>query len=123
MALRETAHKNRIHWKSLLLITAVILLLLAIGIAMIPLMRFLSTADGQAVVVEKMHDFNILAPLIFVALQVIQVVIAVIPGGPFPVIGGMLFGEVGALALCLAGFFSWYGSGLLSGVVDRQTAG
>ena len=46
-----------------------------------------------------------------------------IPGGPVPIIGGILFGQWGGLFLSLAGFFSGNGSGVLSGAVDRQTAG
>lgn len=97
--------KHRIRWKTVLLSVTVVLLIVALSIAMIPVARFLSTQEGQAVVTEKMQNFGVFAPIVFVALQVIQVVIAVIPGGPVPIIGGALFGEFGALALCLAGFF------------------
>ncbi|MFR4198189.1 MAG: hypothetical protein ACLT2C_03495 [Ruminococcus sp.] len=84
---------------------AVVLICVAVSVAMIPLIRLLSSEAGQQLIVQKMESFGIFAPLLFVLLQVIQVVIAVIPGGPVPIIGGVLFGEWGALALCLAGSF------------------
>ena len=72
---------------------AVVLICVAVSVAMIPLIRLLSSEAGQQLIVQKMESFGIFAPLLFVLLQVIQVVIAVIPGGPVPIIGGVLFGE------------------------------
>ncbi len=102
---KKKSEKRRFHWKSIILASAAIILLIALCIAMMPLARFLITPEGQASVTAKMEEFGIFAPVVFVALQVIQVVIAVIPGGPVPIIGGMLFGEFAALILCLVGFF------------------
>ncbi len=105
MATKQPASKKKLPWKLILWLLAIAAIFAAASIAMIPLIRLLSSEEGQAVIVEKMQSFGILAPLLFVLLQVIQVVIAVIPGGPIPIIGGILFGEWGALALCLTGFF------------------
>ncbi len=102
---KKKSEKRRFHWKSIILASAAIILLIALCIAMMPLARFLITPEGQASVTAKMEEFGIFAPVVFVALQVIQVVIAIIPGGPVPIIGGMLFGEFAALILCLVGFF------------------
>lgn len=99
---KQTWH---ISWRTILMLLAVLAVGIAASVAMLPLIRLLSSDEGQAVIVEKMQDFGIFAPLLFVLLQVVQVVIAVIPGGPIPMIGGVLFGEWGALALSLAGFF------------------
>lgn len=97
--------KIQVSGKTIFLLILLIVVIIGITIAMLPLIRLLSTDEGQAVIVEKMQSFGIFAPLLFLLLQVIQVVIAVIPGGPVPIIGGVLFGKWGALALCLAGFF------------------
>lgn len=101
--------KKKRSWKfskkSIWMAIAVVLICVAVSVAMISLIRLLSSEAGQQLIVQKMESFGIFAPLLFVLLQVIQVVIAVIPGGPVPIIGGVLFGEWGALALCLAGFF------------------
>ena len=58
-----------------------------------------------AIILQKMQTFGIFAPILFVLLQVAQVVIAVIPGGPVPIIGGLLFGEGIGLLLSMVGFF------------------
>lgn len=97
--------KRTVSWRTILMLLAIAAVCIAACVAMLPLIRLLSSDEGQAVIIEKMQDFGIFAPLLFVLLQVVQVVIAVIPGGPVPMIGGVLFGEWGALALSLAGFF------------------
>lgn len=97
--------KRTVSWRTILMLLAAVIVCVGACVAMLPLTRLLSSEEGQAVIIEKMQAFGIFAPLLFVLLQVVQVVIAVIPGGPVPMIGGVLFGEWGALALSLAGFF------------------
>lgn len=41
--------------------------------------------------------------LVFLALQVLQVVVAVLPGEPVELMAGALFGPIGGLAICLLG--------------------
>lgn len=64
-------------------------------------------------------------------LQILQVVVAVIPGGPIPIVEEILFGKVGALVLCLVGFFlgtvlvyylvQWIGRSLVDRFVSEET--
>ena len=76
---RDSTHKKRN-----VIFAAVILAVVfcVTSIAMIPLIRLLSSEEGQAIILQKMQTFGIFAPILFVLLQVAQVVIAVIPGGP-----------------------------------------
>lgn len=99
---RDSTHKKRN-----VIFAAVILAVVfcVTSIAMIPLIRLLSSEEGQAIILQKMQTFGIFAPILFVLLQVAQVVIAVIPGGPVPIIGGLLFGEGIGLLLSMVGFF------------------
>ncbi|MDO5602586.1 MAG: VTT domain-containing protein [Oscillospiraceae bacterium] len=41
--------------------------------------------------------------LAFLALQILQMIVAVIPGEPIELCGGVLFGAFGGLAVCMAG--------------------
>lgn len=120
---QKNTNEKRLSRKTIISLVAVVLVFAAVSVAMIPLIRLLSSEHGQEIIIEKMQSFGIFAPLLFVLLQVLQVVVAVIPGGPVPIIGGILFGQWGGLFLSLAGFFFGYGFGLLSGAMDRQTAG
>ena len=103
---QKNTNEKRLSRKTIISLVAVVLVFAAVSVAMIPLIRLLSSEHGQEIIIEKMQSFGIFAPLLFVLLQVLQVVVAVIPGGP--VACRFLFG---------------YGFGLLSGAMDRQTAG
>ena len=99
---RDSTHKKR----NVILAAVILAVVFCVtSIAMIPLIRLLSSEEGQAIILQKMQTFGIFAPILFVLLQVAQVVIAVIPGGPVPIIGGLLFGEGIGLLLSMVGFF------------------
>lgn len=49
--------------------------------------------------------------VVFLSLQVVQVVVAVLPGEPVELMAGALFGPVGGLAICLLGIL--LGSGFI----------
>lgn len=102
---QKNTNEKRLSRKTIISLVAVVLVFAAVSVAMIPLIRLLSSEHGQEIIIEKMQSFGIFAPLLFVLLQVLQVVVAVIPGGPVPIIGGILFGQWGGLFLSLAGFF------------------
>ena len=101
---KKTSDK-KISRKTIFSLIAVVVVFAVVSVAMLPLIHLLSSEHGQQVIIDKMQSFGIFAPLLFVLLQVLQVVIAVIPGGPVPIIGGILFGQWGGLFLSLAGFF------------------
>ena len=99
---RDSTHKKR----NVILAAVILAVVFCVtSIAMIPLIRLLSSEEGQAIILQKMQTFGIFAPILFVLLQVAQVVIAIIPGGPVPIIGGLLFGEGIGLLLSMVGFF------------------
>ena len=99
---QDSTHKKR----NVILVAVILAVVFCVtSIAMIPLIRLLSSEEGQAIILQKMQTFGIFAPILFVLLQVAQVVIAVIPGGPVPIIGGLLFGEGIGLLLSMVGFF------------------
>ena len=101
---KKTSDK-KISRKTIFSLIAVVVVFAVVSVAMPPLIHLLSSEHGQQVIIDKMQSFGIFAPLLFVLLQVLQVVIAVIPGGPVPIIGGILFGQWGGLFLSLARFF------------------
>lgn len=88
---KKTSDK-KISRKTIFSLIAVVVVFAVVSVAMLPLIHLLSSEHGQQVIIDKMQSFGIFAPLLFVLLQVLQVVIAVIPGGPVPIIGGILFG-------------------------------
>lgn len=75
----------------LIVLVAAVGLFLCIRYA-VPLTRLLATEEGREEICGKVRSFGVFAPIVFILLMVLQIVIAFIPGGPLEVIGGMLFG-------------------------------
>ena len=107
-----------------------LVLVVAVTILMIPVMRLMMQEGGKEQLIEKIQSYGIFAPLLFVLLQVIQIVVAFIPGGPIPMIGGAVFGMVPGILLSLAGSFlgtaivyylvQWIGRPLLNLFVKEE---
>lgn len=53
--------------------------------------------------VEWVRSHGVWGMLVFLALEVFQIVVAVVPGEPVQIMAGALYGPVGGLALCLVG--------------------
>lgn len=53
--------------------------------------------------VEWVRSHGAWGMVVFLALEVFQIVVAVVPGEPVQIMAGALYGPVGGLALCLAG--------------------
>ena len=80
---------------------------------------------------ETLHGWGILAPLIFIALQALQVIMAPIPGDITGLLGGFLFGEwlglfYSTIGLTLGsvaafGVGRWLGAHYVRTLVSQQT--
>ena len=118
------------RWKMILSGVIFLVLVVAVTILMIPVMRLMMQEGGKEQLIEKIQSYGIFAPLLFVLLQVIQIVVAFIPGGPIPMIGGAVFGMVPGILLSLAGSFlgtaivyylvQWIGRPLLNLFVKEE---
>ena len=80
---------------------------------------------------QTLHSWGILAPVIFIALQALQVVIAPIPGEVTGILGGFLFGEwlgliYSTIGLSLGsvaafGVGRWLGAHYVRALVSQET--
>lgn len=73
---------------------------------MIPVAKLLYTEEGRLFLDAKVKSFGPMAPLAFVAIEIIQIVAAVIPGAPIEVMSGVLFGSVWGVVWCFIGIFT-----------------
>lgn len=62
-----------------------------------PLLNFMENPDSLALWIE---DAGIWGPIIFMLLNTVQVLLAIIPGGPFEVAAGALFGPWTGTLMC-----------------------
>lgn len=69
----------------------------------IPYSRALLTEAGREALCARVESFGIWAPLVFTVLMALQIVIAIIPGGPLELVGGMLFGSALGLVCTVTG--------------------
>lgn len=81
-------NKKRVQLISL---CAIVMVLAIVTIAAIPLVKSLYTDEGMNSLRERLEQYSgVVGVLIFVFIQALQVVIAVIP--PIQIVGGLLFG-------------------------------
>lgn len=69
----------------------------------VPFCQLLATENGMELICQRVEEYGIFAPLVFILLIMLQIVVAFIPGGPLEVIAGMLFGGVKGLLYTSAG--------------------
>lgn len=92
-------------WKIILAAAIAVLLLSALAVLCIPFFRFLSQPDTQLQLEEWIASLGLGGWLLFLLLQMLQIIIAFIPGEPFQVAAGVLYGPIGGVLTCLLGSF------------------
>lgn len=92
--------KNTVRLIAVLIFLAVSIVL---TIVMIPVVKNLTTVSGREMIKARVDAMGPLGWLLFVLLQVVQVVVSLIPGEPVEIAGGMLFGAMGGFILCMLG--------------------
>lgn len=72
----------------------ILAIIVGIIIYMFPVMRELSTKEGQLAFKEKVSSSGILGLLMLFALQVAQIFLIIIPGEPIEILAGMCYGPI-----------------------------
>lgn len=110
---REQKNQNRI-W--LLGLGAAAMLLLCV--ACVPLIRWMTRPEFGPWLQQQVSALGVWGALAMLGVQMLQVVVAVIPGEPVELAAGAMYGAFGGLALCLAGCL--IGSAGVFSVVRRK---
>ncbi len=75
------------------------LFVIAIAIAMIlylaPIMKEISTPEGQQAFKQKVEDSGFLGMLMLFGIQFAQIFLIILPGEPLEVLAGMCYGSIG----------------------------
>ena len=88
-----------------IIILFVVLLMAYLTIKCIPLMSKLANEETRVEFKNEISRMGFKGVLIVLGLQILQIVVAVIPGQPMEIVSGMLYGTWGGMALCLVGIF------------------
>ena len=89
----------------------IILLIIAISvftgliIYLFPVMKNLSTHEGQVAFKERVDNSGIYGFMSLMGLQIAQVFLVVLPGEPLEVLAGMCYGAIGGTIFLLFSFF------------------
>ena len=76
------------------LILLIMFLLISIGIIfyLFPVMKNLSTIEGQVAFKEKVNNSGVMGLLLLFGLQVAQIFLIIVPGEPIEILSGMCYG-------------------------------
>lgn len=86
--------KQKVKVFKLTMTILAIAIIVGIIIYMFPVMRELSTKEGQLAFKEKVSSSGILGLLMLFALQVAQIFLIIIPGEPIEILEGMCYGPI-----------------------------
>lgn len=86
--------KNKVKIFKIFLTIIVLSLFLGIIIYLFPIMRDLSTLEGQIAFKEKVENLGVLGMLSLFGLQVAQIFLIIVPGEPIEILAGMCYGSL-----------------------------
>ena len=86
---------NKVKVLKIVLMIAVIMVCLGLVIYLVPVMKNLSTVDGQVKFKEKIHELGVWGILLLFGIQVAQIFLIILPGEPMEVLAGMCYGWLG----------------------------
>lgn len=95
----EKQTRKRIIWY------CVLFTILAAGLTIIlfPYFRRFAQPEYQSEIQNRISKMGIWGPLAILGLQILQIIVAFIPGEPVEILAGALYGAGGGLAICLLG--------------------
>ena len=99
------SRKHKIKIFKIILLAIVVILLLGVIIYLFPVMKDLSTVEGQIAFKDKVGDSGIIGILTIFGLQVAQIFLIIVPGEPIEILAGMCYGSVGGTVFIMISAF------------------
>lgn len=95
--------KNKKKLKSikLIILLIAIIIMIALILYLFPVMKNLSTTEGQIAFKERVNNSGVYGFLMLLGLQIAQIFLVVLPGEPLEVLAGMCYGAVGGTIFIL----------------------
>ena len=98
--LQETPRADKIKF---IVLAVIVLLTLTVAVILTPKIVALKDQAVRDALKEQILSFGVGGWLLFLLLQIFQIIFAVIPGEPIEVLAGVLYGPWGGLFTCLLG--------------------
>lgn len=96
------SRKNKITIFKIILTLIVIIIFVGVTIYLFPVMKNLSTKEGQAAFKEKVDESGIIGLLSLFGLQVAQIFLIIVPGEPIEILAGMCYGGLWGTVFIMA---------------------
>ncbi len=96
-------NKEKTNGKIIIAISAFFMLTIALSLISLPYIHLLSEPETQQKFKEWVTSLGIGGWLLVMGIQIIQIVIAFIPGEPVEILAGVLYEGFGGLFLCMIG--------------------
>lgn len=80
---------------NVLIFGIVIIVFTLVILYLVPVMKNISTKEGQIAFKEKLDSLGIMGLLFLFILQIVQIFFVIIPGEPLEIVAGMCYGEIG----------------------------
>lgn len=88
-------NRNKVKFIKVIILILVIIAFIALSVYLFPVMKNLSTHEGQIAFKEKVQNSGIYGMLMFIGLQFAQIFLVIIPGEPLEILAGMCYGAIG----------------------------
>ena len=92
---------NKIKAIRILILIFLLIIIISLIVYLFPVMRNLSTYEGQLEFKEKVEDSAIYGFLTLLALQFAQIFLVIVPGEPLEILAGMCYGAIGGTIFIL----------------------
>ena len=93
--------KKRIGFAKIIILIFVVIAVIGLIAYLFPVMRNLSTHEGQVAFKDKIDNSGIWGVLILLGLQFAQIFLVIIPGEPLEILAGMCYGAIGGTIFVL----------------------
>lgn len=120
-------HKKAVKTAALIIFIAVMVLLTVVCLPIVPM---LASEEGRARLEALVDENLLLGIVVFMFLQVLQIVVALIPGAVVQILGGVLFGGFWGTVLCMLGTLAgevivfyivrWLGMPIVEALIDSK---
>ena len=91
------SRKTKIKIFRIILAIIAVVIIIGVLVYLIPVMKNLSTVEGQEAFKNKVHDSGFIGLLMLFGLQLAQVFLFILPGEPIEILAGMCYGGWGGL--------------------------
>lgn len=100
---KSTIKQDKKDFIKFLILFLVVVAMICVAIWLLPWIISLKDEAGRAAFEDYIYSKGVFGVFILLGIQIMQVIIAVIPGEPIEVIAGLLYGTMGGYLICTVG--------------------